>query len=343
MLLEDEVAWVDERVYEEIYKNSVKFPGEFWKIHARDIAWKRMPNSIFDDISGKWLSGGISNVCYNCVDRHVENTPNKPAIIWYGDEEGERREVTFSDLQKMIIKIASVLKSNGIKKGDIVGIYMPMIPEAIAAMLACARIGAIHLVVFAGFSSEALAYRLTTANAKVVITVTSSHRGGKQIEILRNVITAVEALEHDVKIINLDNLEKVKINDEIEWQNENDDLFVLYTSGSSGKSKGIIHSALPYMLYVSTTFKLIFGIKKDDVYFCTSDIGWITGHSYITYVPLFHGLTTVIFSGSPTYPEADRYWKIIEKENRSSIPLRPQSDLFKCLIRILLKNMISLL
>lgn len=308
-----EIAWEDDRVYEEVYKNSIKFPNEFWMQYVEDIKWKRVPNLAYDSEKNEWLSGGVSNVCYNCIDRHADKIPEKTAIIWHGDAENERREVSYAELQKMVIQIASILKRRGIKKNDVVGIYMPMIPESIASMLACARIGAIHLVVFAGFSPEALKYRLTTSNAKALLTITSFHRGGKEISLAKNIPSDLDA-----NIINLDNVsfsENAKA--EIEWQNSDDDLFILYTSGSSGKPKGVLHSALPYMLYVATTFKIIFGINKNDVYFCTSDIGWITGHSYIAYAPLFHGLTTVIFSGSPTYPEADRYWKIIEQEKVS--------------------------
>lgn len=319
MLLDHKQAWENEEVYNEIYKSSIEDPIGFWNHHLQDIYWKANPSISFDVNSNKWLPGGVSNVCYNCVDRHILNTPNKSAIVWYGDESGEKRVISYKELQDIIVRISSLLKSHGIKKGDVVGIYMPMIPESVAAMLACARIGAIHLVVFAGFSPEALAYRLETSKAKVLLTVSEFHRGGKRIELLNNVNIAISKMSISCKVLNLDELKNADIDfdDEICWQDNNDDLFILYTSGSTGNPKGIVHSALPYLLYTTTTFKIIFGIKPDDIYFCTSDIGWITGHSYITYAPLFHGLTTVIFEGTPTYPEADRYWSIIEKEKVS--------------------------
>lgn len=319
MLFDHKLAWENEEIYNEIYQNSIKNPEAFWKCHIKDIYWKKEPTCSFDKNTKQWLPDGVSNVCYNCVDRHAINMPNKPAIICYGDEKGERIEVSYSALQNIVIKIASILKSNGIKKGDVVGIYMPMIPEAIAAMLACSRIGALHLVVFAGFSPEALSYRLESSKAKLLLTVSYSRRGGKRIEILNNVNFAISKMSNSCEIVNLDNLQNfdVAIDDEICWQNNKDNLFILYTSGSSGKPKGIVHSALPYLLYTSTTFKIIFGINPEDIYFSTSDIGWITGHSYIVYAPLFYGLTTVIFEGTPTYPEADRYWEIIENEKVS--------------------------
>lgn len=317
MILEHELAWVDEKIYWEIYESSLKYPNEFWMRHMQDISWKKSPMVAFDERSGRWLPGGISNVCYNCIDRHAEKTPDKPAIVWYGDMPGERREISFAELQRMVVRISSVLRARGVKKGNVVGVYMPMIPEAIAAMQACARMGALHLVVFAGFSAEALAYRLSVSQAKVILTVSAANRGGKRIRVLDNVEAAVVNMERPPEIINVDTLGNVELDDRIEWLSESDNLFVLYTSGSSGKPKGIIHSALPYILYVATTFKVIFDIKPNDVYFCTSDVGWITGHSYIAYAPLFFGLTTVIFSGSPTYPEADRYWDIIEREHVS--------------------------
>ena len=317
MLFDHPLAWSDENIYKEIYDNSLKYPNEFWMHHSKTMFWKETPKSAYNAQTNQWLDDGISNVCYNCVDRHALENPDKPAIIWHGDEPGERLEISYKDLQKLVIKIASLLKSKGISKGDVVGIYMPLHYISIATMLACARIGATHLVVFAGFAPDALAYRLDSSNAKMVLSMTSSRRGGRKIDLKHNVENAISKTKHKPELVFLDDIEKTEIssdNDQIEWVNSNDNLFMLYTSGSSGKPKGIIHSALPYILYVSTTFKTIFDIKPDDVYFCTSDIGWITGHSYITYAPLFLGTTVVIFEGNPTYPTADRYWEIIEKE-----------------------------
>ncbi|NCA80813.1 MAG: acetyl-coenzyme A synthetase, partial [Sphingobacteriia bacterium] len=302
MIFDHELAWTDEKIYKEIYKNSISNPDEFWEYHSKIISWK-------DE---------LSNVCYNCIDRHSIETPNKKAIIWYGDEVEDRREISYKNLLQMIIEMASILRNRGVSKGDVVGIYMPTRIESIALMLACARIGAVHMVVFAGFSGAALAYRLDMANAKVLVGVNSFKRGGREINLKDNIEDAMSKMSNAPELLMFDDyklhLDGVTINDDIEWCSDKDNLFILYTSGSTGKPKGIIHSSLKYMLYTATTFKFMFGAKKNDVYFCTSDIGWITGHSYIAYAPFVLGTTVVIFEGTPTYPTVSRYWEIIERE-----------------------------
>ncbi|MDR0744470.1 MAG: acetate--CoA ligase [Holosporales bacterium] len=320
MLFDHELAWINEKIYNEIYKNSISNTADFWEYHIQSISWHKTPYDIFDHKTKSWLSGGVANVCYNCVDRHAEQTPNKPAIVWHGDEKGVRREISYKELQRKIVEISSLLLSKGIKKGDVVGIHMPMTPDAVASMLACARIGAIHLVVFAGFSANSLAYRLEMSNAKVLITSAETRRGGKPIKIKENCQEAIAIMTNKPELIVIDEVNlfnNLKLNEHLELCTDKDDLFVLYTSGSSGKPKGIIHSSLQYILYAATTFKFVFNIDPHDIYFCTSDIGWITGHSYITYAPLFHGLTIVMFEGTPIYPTADRYWEIIERERVS--------------------------
>ena len=315
MLFDHELAWTDEKIYEEIYENSINRSEAFWAYHAQSMDFIQKPRSIFE--KGEWFRGAVANVSYNCVDRHAKKNPDKTAIVWYGDEESVRMEVSYGELLKKVIQIASLLRKNGIKKGDIVGIYMPMHPDSIAAMLACARVGAVHLVTFAGFSPSALAYRLNMSKAKVLLSFSKMHRGGKEINLRENCFCAIEQMEKQPRLFFLDDqkvFDGVEISEEIEQCNSSDNLFVLYTSGSTGKPKGITHSTIPYMIYAATTFKTIFNIKQEDVYFCSSDIGWITGHSYIAYAPLFHGLTVVLFEGTPIYPTADRYWEIIENE-----------------------------
>ena len=299
MLLDHELAWKDLTVYKEIYKNSIKNPEEFWAYHRE----KMFPNQIF-------------NASYNCVDRHAKAHPNKTAIVWYGDECCERREISYGKLLVMVRKIASELLRQGVKKNDSVTIYAPMIPESMAAMLACCRIGAVHNVVFSGFAANALKKRIEHSNSKVVITVSSMARGGKLINPLKIVLNSIT----DQRVILLDHVEDFELDErtaEVEPVDCNDDMFTLYTSGSTEIPKKIRHRCGGYLLYAAMTYKYIFDVREDDVHFCTSDIGWITGHSYIVYAPLFFGLKVVIFQGVPTYPQNGRYWDIITRERVS--------------------------
>ena len=321
MLFDHKLAWTDEKIYNEIYKNSVLNPNGFWMHHSKIISWQKEPTSACSPETNVCLDGGISNVCYNCVDRHAIRTPEKTAILWHGDEIEDRRELSYKELLKLVVEIASLLRSNGVKKGDVVGVYMPMRIESIAVMMACARIGALHMVIFAGFSANALSYRLEMSNVNIICSFGSARRGGRVIDLTANVNEAILKMSYVPKVLMFDEyeslLEDVVIDDSIEWCDNKDNLFILYTSGSTGKPKGIVHSSLRYMLYSAVTFKFVFDIREDDVYFCTSDIGWITGHSYIAYAPFFHGTTVVIFEGNPTYPTASRYRKIIEREKVS--------------------------
>ena len=299
-------CWENEKQYEALYQSTIAQPSEFWKTQINNIAWHHQPTKIFDGT--KWLLDGVSNICYNCVDRHAIKHHYKTAIVWYSDSPNNRKEVTYIELLNLVKRIASLLRKHGIKKGDTVCLYMPMHYISIAAIMACARIGALHLVVFSGFSAEVLKNRVTESNSKLILTMTSCSRAGKEIKLL----DVVQSITN--KYLVLDDVPDDCNDSEIEWLNDNDEAFVLYTSGTSGTFKGVVHAALPYMLYVSSTFKIIFDCQPNDVYFCSSDIGWITGHSYVAYAPLFWGLTLVLFEGTPLYPTPDRYWDIIEKE-----------------------------
>ncbi len=313
-------AWSNLDAYHLLYKHSIENPCEFWDSQLNSIYWKVKPTSSFDTTNNKWCPNGISNICYNCVDRHAISNTSKVAIAWYGDDPKNRVEITYGQLLNLVQNIADLLIKQGVKKGDVVCLYMPNHYLSVAAMLACARIGAVHMVVFSGFSSEVLKKRLIKSKAKVILTMDKCSRGGKSIELNKLVNEACEAINKESKpsilVLNKDKVSINKINKEVpvEWLNNNDDGFILYTSGTSGKSKGVVHATLPYMLYISSTFKNIFDCNKDDVSFCTSDIGWITGHSYAVYAPLFWGLKIVLFEGTPLYPNPDRYWDIIAKE-----------------------------
>ena len=330
-------ALIDRTKYHEMYKRSVESPEAFWDEQARNrLLWQKEFTKVKNvsyshpDISIKWFEDGVLNVSENCVDRHLENKSEKVAILWEGDEPGVSKKITYRELYENVCKVGNVLKDRGIKKGDRVILYMPMVPEAAYAMLACARVGAIHSVVFAGFSPEALASRIIDCGAKAVITANEAPRGGKQTPLKKNVDEALD-ISGDITSLVLkrtstevsmkegrdfwlnDLMDKASAVCPPEPMNAEDPLFILYTSGSTGKPKGVLHSTAGYILYASMTHKFVFDYNDGDIYWCTADVGWVTGHSYIVYGPLANGATTLMFEGVPTYPDASRFWQICEK------------------------------
>jgi len=322
--------------YEKMYKRSVDDPEGFWQEMAEQIDWFKKWDSVFHYTEKpfvKWFEGGKLNVAYNCLDRHVNSwRKNKAAIIWEG-EGGESKTYTYQQLYLEVCKFANVLKKHGITKGDRVAIYLPMIPELAVAMLACARIGAIHSVVFGGFSANALRQRIRDCEAKLLVTSDGGFRKGKIIPLKKNAdiallecpsvkkVIVVRRTNHDIEMYPErdswyhDEMSAQDISSECacEQMDAEDSLFILYTSGTTGTPKGELHTTGGYLVYVHTTFKYIFDIKEEDTYWCTADIGWITGHSYIVYGPLSNGATTIMFEGVPTYPKPDRFWEIVEK------------------------------
>jgi acetyl-CoA synthetase len=315
----------DKFAYEKWIKKSTS--DSFWLEQAQRLDWIKFPaianKSTFNNkASVNWFEDGVLNVCYNCVDRHLPKHAKKTAIIFERDEPGQTSKISYEELSKHVCKIANELKSLGVKKGDVVTIYLPMVPELIYSMLACARIGAIHAVVFSGFSSSALSYRIAQSKSNIVITQINSKRGGRVIDLRKNVkdaLTECKMFTGKVLFVDSDNDRSNDIDDDCacEAMSAVDPLFILYTSGSTGKPKGVIHSSGGYLTYVCTTYASIFDIHLDDIYFCTADIGWITGHSYGVYGPLSNGSTLVLFQGIPTYPDASRYWKIIDEHKVS--------------------------
>ncbi len=330
-------ALIDRTKYHEMYTRSVESPEAFWEEQGRNrLLWQKEFTKVKNvsyshpDISIKWFEDGVLNVSENCVDRHLENKSEKVAILWEGDEPGVSKKITYRELYENVCKVGNVLKDRGIKKGDRVILYMPMVPEAAYAMLACARVGAIHSVVFAGFSPEALASRIIDCGAKAVITANEAPRGGKQTPLKKNVDEALEisgditslVLKRTSTEVSMKEGRDFWLNDLMgkastvcppEPMNAEDPLFILYTSGSTGKPKGVLHSTAGYILYASMTHKFVFDYNDGDIYWCTADVGWVTGHSYIVYGPLANGATTLMFEGVPTYPDASRFWQICEK------------------------------
>jgi len=324
--------------YRELYQKSVKDPEKFWGELAEELDWKKKWNKVLEwDFSKpeiKWFVGGKLNASYNCLDKHLNTwRRNKVALIWQGEPLEENRSFTYQQLYYHVCKFANVLKKLGVKKGDRVSIYLPMIPELPIAMLACARIGAIHSVVFGGFSAEALRDRINDCGSKFLITADGYYRSGKIVQNKANADEALKECPGVEKVVVVKRLgidvpftkerdlwwneemakEDIKPSCEPEVMDAEDVLFILYTSGSTGKPKGVIHTTAGYLLFVQQTLKWVFDIKEEDIFFCTADIGWVTGHSYVVYGPLALGGTSLMFEGVPTYPRPDRFWEIVER------------------------------
>ena len=330
-------ALIDNETYQAMYAESIADPESFWNKHGKRIDWikpyTKIKNTKYskEDVSIKWYEDGTLNACWNCVDRHLEEYGDQIAIIWEGDEPDQSANITYKQLHEEVCLFANTLKANGVRKGDRVTIYMPMIPEAAYAMLACARIGAVHSVVFGGFSPEALAGRILDCESTCVITADEGVRGGKKIPLKANTdealaqcpdVSAVVVVKRTGGDITMTagrdvwyHEEKTKVSSDCpaEEMSAEDPLFILYTSGSTGKPKGVLHTTGGYMVYASMTHEYVFDYKPGEVYWCSADVGWVTGHTYIVYGPLSNNATTVMFEGVPNYPDSSRFWQACDK------------------------------
>ncbi|MBK8456386.1 MAG: acetate--CoA ligase [Phyllobacteriaceae bacterium] len=333
-------ALIDNDQYLKMYRESVKSPDKFWGKHGKRIDWfkpyTKVKNTSFTGKAAiKWFEDGLTNVSINCVDRHLKKRANQVAIIWEGDNPYDDKKITYGELSLHVNKLANVLKANGVKKGDRVTIYLPMIPEAAYAMLACARIGAIHSIVFGGFSPDSLAGRIVDATSTFVITADEGLRGGKAAPLKDNADRAIEIAGRDGVVVKKvlvvrrtagkiawfenrdiwyhDAMATAKAECKPEKMKAEDPLFILYTSGSTGKPKGVLHTTAGYLVYASMTHQYVFDYHDGDIYWCTADVGWVTGHSYIVYGPLANGATTLMFEGVPNYPTPSRFWDVVDK------------------------------
>ena len=330
-------ALIDAKRYREMYEASRRDPNGFWAEHGKRIDWMtpftKVQNTSFGpgDVSIKWFEDGVTNVAYNCIDRHLAKRGDQVAIIFEGDDPAEDAKITYRQLHEHVCHFANVLKRHGVKKGDRVTIYLPMIPETAYAMLACARIGAMHSVVFGGFSADSLASRITDAKSTVVITADEGLRGGRKVPLKANADEACQKaggvksllvvrrtgaavpMQAGRDVYYDEEAKAVSPDCPCEPMNAEDPLFILYTSGSTGTPKGVLHTTGGYLVYASMTHQYVFDYHDGDIYWCTADVGWVTGHSYIVYGPLANGATTLMFEGVPTYPTMSRMWQVIDK------------------------------
>ena len=327
---------MDDETYQAMYAESISSPETFWAKQAEKYVtwfkgWERVSHADFGSGDIRWFEGGKLNASYNCLDRHLESKGDDTAIIWEGDEPGDERLISYRELHSEVSRFGNLLKSRGVNKGDRVAIYMPMIPEAAVAMLGCARIGAIHSVVFGGFSPDSLRDRILDSDCRVIVTADEGPRGGRNVPLKANVETALEGCPnvHTTIVVRRtgnsvpgnasrdvwyqEAMEAMDGECSAEEMDAEDPLFILYTSGSTGKPKGVMHTTGGYQLYVAMTHRLVFDYQDNEVFWCTADVGWITGHSYIVYGPLANGATTLMFEGVPTYPDSSRFWRIVDR------------------------------
>jgi acetyl-CoA synthetase len=340
-------AFIDDAKYKQMYERSVNDPNGFWAEHAKRIDWfkpfTKVKNTSFDphNVSIKWFEDGTLNVAHNCLDRHLAKRGDQVAIIWEGDDPKDDKKITYRELHAQVCRFANVLKARGVKKGDRVTIYLPMIPEVAVAMLACARIGAVHSVVFGGFSPDSLAGRIDDARSTIVVTADEGIRGGRKIPLKANTDMAADraggvgtviVVRHTGATVNMqagrdvyyDEIAKtVGADCPCEEMNAEDPLFILYTSGSTGKPKGVLHTTGGYLVYVAMSHQYVFDYHDGDIYWCTADVGWVTGHSYIVYGPLANGAISLMFEGVPNYPSMSRFWEVCDKHKVNTIYTAP--------------------